>query len=169
LLFRWFAGFGIEDPVWDATSFTRTATRLLEGDAADRFLAAVLSQDKLKRLLSSEHFTVDCTLLEAWAIPKSFGPKDGSGEPPVRDAMVSKISAESGGPMTRISRQTPMPASTVKGSPQARRGGLRLGQDGGRLTQIAASGTAQSRWQFTLAMAAYDLVRLPKLLAQPTV
>ena len=82
LLFRWFVGLGIEDPVWDATSFTKNRDRLLEGEVAQKFLAAVLSQNKVKRLLSSEHFSVDGTLLEAWASPKSFCPKDGSGEPP---------------------------------------------------------------------------------------
>ena len=82
LLFRWFVGLGIEDPVWDATSFTKNRDRLLEGDMAAQFLAAVLSQDKVKALLSSEHFSVDGTLLEAWASLKSFRPKDGSGEPP---------------------------------------------------------------------------------------
>src|SRR6201987_1368472 len=82
LLFRWFVGLGIEDPVWDATTFTKNRDRLLGGEVAVQFLAAVLSQDKVKRLLSSEHFTVDGTLLEAWASPKSFRPKDGSGEPP---------------------------------------------------------------------------------------
>jgi transposase len=82
LLFRWFVGLGIEDTVWDATTFTKNRDRLLEGDMAAQFLAAVLSQDKVKRLLSSEHFSVDGTLLEAWASPKSFRPKGGSGEPP---------------------------------------------------------------------------------------
>jgi transposase len=82
LLFRWFVGLGIEDAVWDATTFTKNRDRLLEGDMAAQFLAAVLSQDKVKHLLSSEHFSVDGTLLEAWASPKSFRPKDGSGEPP---------------------------------------------------------------------------------------
>ncbi len=82
LLFRWFVGLGIEDAVWDATTFTKNRDRLLEGDMAAQFLAAVLSQDKVKGLLSSEHFSVDGTLLEAWASPKSFRPKDGSGEPP---------------------------------------------------------------------------------------
>jgi transposase len=81
LLFRWFVGLGIEDPVWDATTFTKNRDRLLEGDVAAQFLAAVLSQDKVKALLSSEHFSVDGTLLEAWASLKSFRPKDGSGEP----------------------------------------------------------------------------------------
>ena len=82
LLFRWFVGLGIEDPVWDATTFTKNRDRLLEGDMAAQFLAAVLSQDKVKGLLSSEHFSVDGTLLEVWASLKSFRPKDGSGEPP---------------------------------------------------------------------------------------
>ena len=82
LLFRWFVGLGIEDPVWDATTFTKNRDRLLEGDMAAQFLAAVLAQDKVKGLLSSEHFSVDGTLLEAWASLKSFRPKDGSGEPP---------------------------------------------------------------------------------------
>src|ERR1700730_1424146 len=82
LLFRWFVGLGIEDAVWDATTFTKNRDRLLEGDMAAQFLAAVLSQDKVKGLLSSEHFSVDGTLLEAWASPKSFRPKDGSGKPP---------------------------------------------------------------------------------------
>jgi IS5 family transposase len=81
LLFRWFVGLGIEDAVWDATTFTKNRDRLLDGAVAGQFLAAVLSQDKVKRLLSSEHFSVDGTLLEAWASPKSFRPKDGSGEP----------------------------------------------------------------------------------------
>jgi hypothetical protein len=81
LLFRWFVGLGIEDAVWDATTFTKNRDRLLEGDMAAQFLAAVLSQDKVKGLLSSEHFSVDGTLLEAWASPKSFRPKDGSGKP----------------------------------------------------------------------------------------
>jgi hypothetical protein len=71
-----------EDPVWDATTFTKNRDRLLEGDVAAQFLAAVLSQDKVRALLSSEHFSVDGTLLEAWASLKSFRPKDGSGEPP---------------------------------------------------------------------------------------
>ena len=82
LLFRWFVGLGIEDPVWDATSFTKNRDRLLDGEVASKFLAAVLAHDKVKGLLSSEHFSVDGTLLEAWASPKSFRPKDGSGTPP---------------------------------------------------------------------------------------
>jgi transposase len=82
LLFRWFVGLGIQDAAWDATSFTKNRDRLLDGEVASKFLTAVLSQEKVKRLLSSDHFSVDGTLLEAWASAQSFQPKDGSGGPP---------------------------------------------------------------------------------------
>ena len=82
LLFRWFVGLGVDDPVWDATTFTKNRDRLLAGEIAARFLATVLAQPKVRALLSSEHFSVDGTLLEAWASTKSFRPKDGSGPPP---------------------------------------------------------------------------------------
>src|SRR5579884_2617835 len=64
LLFRWFVGIGIDDPAWDHSSFTKNRDRLLEGEIAAKFLAAVLSQSRVKRLLSSEHFSVDGTLIQ---------------------------------------------------------------------------------------------------------
>lgn len=79
LLFRWFVGLGIDDPVWDHSTFSKNRDRLLEGDIAAKFLAAVLAQPRVKRLLSSEHFSVDGTLIEAWASMKSFKAKDGKG------------------------------------------------------------------------------------------
>jgi transposase len=79
LLFRWFVGLGVDDAVWDHSTFSKNRDRLLEGDIAAKFLAAVLSQPRVKRLLSSEHFSVDGTLIEAWASMKSFKPK-GSGK-----------------------------------------------------------------------------------------
>jgi transposase len=82
LLFRWFVGLGIDDTAWDQTTFGKNRDRLLAGDVAARFLAEVLADPKVKRLLSTEHFSVDGTLIEAWASMKSFRPKDGSGEPP---------------------------------------------------------------------------------------
>ena len=82
LLFRWFVGLGVDDPVWDATTFTKNRDRLLDGEVAARFLATVLAQPKVSALLSTEHFSVDGTLLDAWASTKSFRPKDGSGPPP---------------------------------------------------------------------------------------
>jgi transposase len=82
LLFRWFVGLGVDDPVWDVTVFTKNRDRLLEGEIAAKFLRAVLGQPKVAALLSDEHFSVDGTLVQAWASMKSFRPKDGSGEPP---------------------------------------------------------------------------------------
>jgi transposase len=82
LLFRWFVGIGVDDAAWDHSVFSKNRDRLLEGDIAAKFLAAVLSQPRVKKLLSTEHFSVDGTLIEAWASMKSFRPRDGSDEPP---------------------------------------------------------------------------------------
>ena len=81
LLFRWFVGLGMDAPIWDVTVFTKNRERLIEGDIATQFMAAVLDQQAVKALLSDDHFSVDGTLIEAWASMKSFRPKDGSGEP----------------------------------------------------------------------------------------
>ena len=81
LLFRWFVGIGVDDAAWDHSTFSRNRDRLLEGDVAAKFLSAVLAQPRVKRLPSTDHFSVDGTLIEAWASIKSFRPKDGSGEP----------------------------------------------------------------------------------------
>jgi len=77
LLFRWFVGLGVDDAVWDHSTFSKNRDRLLAGEIAAKFLAAVLAQPKVKRLLSSDHFSVDGTLIEAWASIKSFRRKDG--------------------------------------------------------------------------------------------
>ena len=82
LLFRWFVGIGIDDAAWDHSTFSKNRERLLEGDMAAKFLAAVLAEPRVKKLLSTDHFSVDGTLIEAWASMKSFRPKDGSDNPP---------------------------------------------------------------------------------------
>jgi len=83
LLFRWFVGLNADDEVWDATVFTKNRDRLLEADVAKEFLAQVVEQARGKGLTSDEHFTVDGTLLEAWAGAKSFQLKDKKpGAPP---------------------------------------------------------------------------------------
>lgn len=82
LLFRWFVGLPMDAEVWHPTVFTHNRDRLLEADVAREFLAALLSLPRVKKLLSNEHFSVDGTLIDAWASMKSFRPKDGSGEPP---------------------------------------------------------------------------------------
>jgi transposase len=81
LLFRWFVGLAMDAPIWDPTVFTKNRERLLAGDVAAQFFQAVLSQPQVKALLSAEHFSVDGTLIEAWASMKSFKPKD-DGPPP---------------------------------------------------------------------------------------
>jgi len=82
LLFRWFVGLNADDEVWDATTFTKNRDRLLEADVAKQFLAQVVAQAGAKGLTSDEHFTVDGTLLEAWASVKSFQPKEKKTPPP---------------------------------------------------------------------------------------
>lgn len=272
LLFRWFVGLGIDDPVWDATTFTKNRDRLLEGEVAPQFLAAVLAQPKVKRLLSSDHFSVDGTLLEAWASVKSFRPKDGSGDPPApgrngeRDfhgerrandthasttdgdarlfrkgpgkearlcfmghalmenrhgLVVGAMATRASGHAERLAalrliepfadRPQPVTLGTDKGydssgfvlecrehavTPQVaqNQNGRRSAIDGrttrhagyaisqrirkrieeafgwaktvAGLRKLRHRGLPKVDWQFTLAMAAYDLVRLPKLLAQ---
>ena len=80
LLFRWFVGLAMDAPIWDVTVFTKNRERLLAGDVAAKFLSAVMGQSRVKVLLSDEHFSVDGTLIEAWASMKSFKPK-GSVDP----------------------------------------------------------------------------------------
>lgn len=82
LLFRWFVGLQADDPIWDATVFTKNRQRLLDGDIAGAFFDQVVAQARKHGLLSDEHFTVDGTLIEAWASLKSFTRQDGSPPPP---------------------------------------------------------------------------------------
>src|SRR3972149_5435556 len=105
LLFRWFVGLGIDDPVWDHSVFSKNRDRLLEGEIAAKFLAAVLTQREVKRLLSTEHFSVDGTLVEAWASMKSLKPKDvdSGSEPPASGGR------HEGGALPRGERGQPAP------------------------------------------------------------
>ncbi len=82
LLFKWFLDINIADPAFDASTFSKNKERLLKHDVAKAFLGTVLDEARRRRLLSEDHFTVDGTLLEAWASLKSFHPKDSGGEPP---------------------------------------------------------------------------------------
>ena len=87
LLFRWFVGLNMDDPIWDVTVFTKNRERLLTGNIADAFFVVVLKQARQRNLLSDEHFTVDGTLLEAWAGQKSFRRVDGDqSRPPLERA-----------------------------------------------------------------------------------
>ena len=79
LLFRWFVGLGIDDPVWDASSFSKNRDRLMDADAAAEFLSGVVHHPQVRRQMSREHFPVDGTLIDAWASMKSFRPKEERG------------------------------------------------------------------------------------------
>jgi transposase len=85
LLFRWFVGLNMDDAIWDVTVFTKNRERLLDGDIAEAFFQAVLKQARQQNLLSDEHFSVDGTLLEAWASLKSFRRKDAKHSAPPDD------------------------------------------------------------------------------------
>jgi transposase len=82
VLYRWFVGMNLDEPVWDVTVFTKNRDRLLDGDVAREFLSEVVKQAQVKNLTSDEHFTVDGTLIEAWASLKSFERKDQKNPPP---------------------------------------------------------------------------------------
>jgi transposase len=77
LLYRWFVGLSPDDPVWDPTTFTKNRERLQQGEVFEKFMTKLLNHPEVKPLLSNEHFSVDGTLIEAWASHKSFRPKDG--------------------------------------------------------------------------------------------
>src|SRR5947209_13631831 len=85
LLFRWFVGLNMDESVWVATVFTKNRDRLLEGEIAGLFFSGVLAQARAADLLCDEHFSVDGTLIEAWASQKSFQRKDASNQPPPDD------------------------------------------------------------------------------------
>jgi transposase len=85
LLFRWFVGLNMDEPVWDHSTFSKNRERFLAGGVAQAFFDRVLAQARQRNLLSDEHFTVDATLLEAWAGLKSFRAKDDPGRTPPDD------------------------------------------------------------------------------------
>jgi transposase len=82
LLFRWFVGLSVDEPVWDHSSFSKNRDRLLEADIARELFEAIIRQAQVSGLLSDEHFSVDGTMIQAWASHKSVRPKDGSDDPP---------------------------------------------------------------------------------------
>ena len=117
LLFKWFLDLRIDEPAFDATTFTKNRQRLLDHEVADEFFAAVVRQAKLRRYISSDHFSVDGTLLEAWASHKSFKPKDGPADrtrPAGRNAEVgwhgekrsNETHASTTDPEARLSRKS---------------------------------------------------------------
>jgi len=82
LLFRWFVGLSVDEPLWDHSTFSKNRDRLLEADIARELFQIIVEQARMTGLLSDEHFSVDGTMIDAWASHKSFRPKDGSDDPP---------------------------------------------------------------------------------------
>ena len=112
LLFKWFLDLPIDAKAFDPTTFTKNRDRLLEAEIADRFFAAVVRQAQLRRYVSSEHFSVDGTLLEAWASHKSFKPKDGHARERRRRAATSR--------WTSTARSAPTTPTASTTDPEAR-------------------------------------------------
>src|SRR5260370_24327011 len=128
LLFRWFVGLGVDDPVWDHSTFSKNRDRLLEGEIAAKFLAAVLAQAKVKRLLSSDHFSVDGTLIEAWASLKSFRRKDGKDDSARRRSTVGRYAMRG----TRSASAAASGSRRSSAGPRRRRASSRRGSGGQR-------------------------------------
>src|SRR5271170_7716164 len=120
LLFRWFVGIGVDAAVWDHSVFSKNRDRLLEGNIAARFLAAVLDQPRVKKLLSTDHFTVDGTLIEAWASLKSatgrIGRAAGQWRAQYRSRFPWKEAVERDACLDDGSRCTALPQGTRQGS-----------------------------------------------------
>ena len=114
MLFRWFVGLSMDTQVWDVTVFTKNRGRLLAGDVAVSFLPAVMGHAAIKRLLPAEHFSVDGTLIDAWASTKSFRRKDGSDEPPPVGTPNGTCAARSAAMRRMPRRPTPTPGSIAR-------------------------------------------------------
>lgn len=120
LLFRWFVGLEMDDPVWDVTVFTKNRERLIDGEVSQRLLESVLVEAREEQLLSEEHFTVDGTLIQAWAAARSFTEKPnppGPGRAPAMAARCCCATRSSPGPTPRLGytrkarRISPCPAT----------------------------------------------------------
>jgi transposase len=158
LLFRWFVGLSVDDAVWVATVFSKNRDRLLEGDIAAAFMDAVLNLPRVKALLSDEHFSVDGTLIQAWASMKSFRRKDGNDEPPTpgrngernfhKEKRSNETHASTTDPDARLARK-----SNGEGAKQAFTGHLLMENRNGLVVDACltrATGTAEP--EATLAM-----------------
>jgi transposase len=139
LLFRWFVGLGIDDPVWVATVFTKNRDRLLNTEIARKFLAAILAHKDVALLLSDEHFSVDGTLIEAWASMKSFQrkPDQGGGNEPPPGASGSSGAGE-GRPLPARPLSAPAAAGSGRNGEVDFRGEKRSNETHASLTDADA-------------------------------
>src|SRR2546427_700142 len=183
LLFRWFVGLEMDDPVWNATVFTKNRERLLAGEIARGFFDRVVAPARERGLLSDEHFTVDGTLVEAWASLKSFKRKDAPPAPPddpgnptvdfhgaVRLLGVTPHVAQNTGHRRRsaIDDRTTRHAGYAVSQQRRKRVEEIFGwlKTIGLMRKTRHRGTRRVDWMFTFALAAYNLVRIRTLTTQ---
>src|SRR5207302_1223397 len=178
LLFRWFVGLNADDEVWDATTFTKNRDRLLEADVAKEFLAQVVAQAGAKGLTSDEHFSVDGTLLEAWASQKSFQPKQEKPAPPPDDPGNPTVNFRGERRSNETQNLGRRSGSAIDGR-TTRHPGYAISQRKrkrieecfgwlktiARLRKLRHRGVCKVDWIFTFACAAYNLVRMRNLAA----
>src|SRR5207247_2546531 len=196
LLFRWFVGLEMDDPVWNATVFTKNRERLLAGEIARAFFDRVVAQARERGLLSDEHFTVDGTLVEAWASLKSFKRKDAPAPPPddpgnptvnfhgerrsnATHASTTDPDARLLGVTPHVGQNTSKRASAIDGRTTRHRG-YRVSQRRrkrveeifgwlktvGLMRKTRHRGTRRVDWMFTFTLAVYNLVRIRNLTSQ---
>src|SRR5438093_131206 len=162
LLFRWFVGLAMDDPIWDATVFTKNRERLLRGDIARAFFERVRAQAEQRGLLSDEHFTVDGTLIDAWASLKSFQRKDA---PPTTPHVAQNTSNRS----SAIDRRTTRHAGYEVSQQKRKRIEEVFGwlKTIGLLRQTRHRGRRRVGWMFVFSLAVYNLVRIRNLAECP--
>src|SRR5205085_1043626 len=192
LLFRWFVGLSMDDAVWDASTFSKNRERMLEGDIAEAFFQGVLGEARAGQLLSDEHFTVDGTLLEAWASHKSFRPVDPVGKDNEQEPGCGRVTlgADKGYDQREFVEELRCMGVTPHVAQNQGRRRSRLDQRTtrhpgyeisqrkrkrieevfgwmktvGMLRQLRHRGLERVGWVFTLAAATYNLVRMRTLM-----
>ena len=143
LLFRWFVGLSADEPAWDHSTFSKNRDRLLDGEVAAKFLAAVLNRPKVKRLLSSQHFSADGTLIEAWASLKSFKPKPDEAEERAvrpRTGPAAKATERAGATRRSTSRASGARTRRIARPPIPRRCSIARGRAWRQSSAISAMG-----------------------------
>src|SRR5438093_502793 len=164
LLFRWFVGLEMDDPIWNPTVFTKNRERLLAGEIARAFFDRVVAQARERGLLSDEHFTVDGTLVEAWASLKSFKRKDAPAPPPDDPGNPTvNFHGERRSNATHASTTDPDARLFRKGDAHE----AKLYYTGhGLMRKTRHRGTRRVDWMFTFTLAVYNLVRIRNLTSQ---
>src|ERR1700737_1143467 len=187
LLYRWFAGLAPDDPVWDTTTFTKNRDRLQHGEVFQKFMTKLLNHPQVKRLLSDEHFSVDGTLIEAWASQKSFRAKDGGdnegdgadfrGQKRSNETHASTTDPESrpyrkaAGREAKLSYMGHVTMENRHGLAvsQTRRAMIECifgwGKQHGTMRKTKHRGILRVAADFMLNLIAYNLIRIPKLVA----